>query len=275
MILFALFLLYSGVKLLLDPDGDAQPELSSSDDPHWTVSAIGGCVPLRWAEKHDDSCVAYEPSPPAARALVGCADDSRLEMPYGLDSEGFNTESGDMEDLDGTPALRRPLSMAFPRPASSPINAQSSTLRPSVSAFDAQKERAVRSDPRGQATDVAASYASSKNDRDRRCGGFGLTRLAVAVGGIVLCDLLFAFDSTPAMLSVTRVPFLLVASQVWRGLPAKRPSHSCPPSLVPPKKPPHADCRSHDSPFHSFTIRRCRCFCCARCTSCSRPSPSI
>jgi len=49
---------------------------------------------------------------------------------------------------------------------------------------------------------------------DRRCGGFGVTRLAVAAVGIVVCDLLFAFDSTPVMLSVTRVPMLLVASQV-------------------------------------------------------------
>ena len=38
--------------------------------------------------------------------------------------------------------------------------------------------------------------------------------MAVAVAGIVVCDLLFAFDSTPVMLSVTRVPLLLVTSQV-------------------------------------------------------------
>mmetsp|Transcript_9258 Transcript_9258/g.29646 ORF Transcript_9258/g.29646 Transcript_9258/m.29646 type:complete len:431 (+) Transcript_9258:220-1512(+) len=124
-ILFALFLLVSALRMLLFPDEPEPPPLAlagSSDgtdgaggaEAHWALRALGTCMPLRWEPEHDGRCLVY---------------------------------------------------------------------------------------------------GGGGEPRDRRCGGVGATRLLVAVCGIVVCDLLFAMDSTPVMLSVTRAPLLLVASQ--------------------------------------------------------------
>lgn len=179
MILFALFLLFSGCKLLLCPEPDAPPP-SGIGGHHWSIRAVHACVPLRWSPQHDGSCVAYDPSPPPARPL------------------GPPDETDETDTTDATPALRRPLSLAFPRPNAPSPAANSSPLQPRAGSF----------------RDPGYTGGGPSGASDRRCGGFGVTRLAVAAVGIVVCDLLFAFDSTPVMLSVTRVPMLLVASQV-------------------------------------------------------------
>ena len=57
-------------------EAEGTPQFATGDDAHWSLKALGLCMPLRLESRHDGSCLAYQASPPPARAANSDARDA-------------------------------------------------------------------------------------------------------------------------------------------------------------------------------------------------------